>query len=125
MLDMLLLAAKIAVPNKDNDPREYWLAAIGIREDGTFVCSKNGAVHSTSVVGYRLIPSSHAEGRVIRKMDVGGIIYVARVLRRDRSLCSAKPCKMCSILIKSKGIEKVYYSIIEIYYFIKIIVLKS
>jgi tRNA(Arg) A34 adenosine deaminase TadA len=107
---MLLFAAKIAIPNF-NDKRHFWLGCIGLRRDGALVHSKNGAVYSTIVDDYQLIPESHAECRVLRKMDYGGVLYVARVMRKDMSLAMARPCPMCMIKIKSKGIKKVYYTV--------------
>lgn len=113
MLDLLLFAAKIAVPEGDSnlDNRNYWIGCCGIRRDGAMVFSKNGAVYSTNVEDYQLIPESHAEGRVLRKMDWGGTLYVARVRRRDKSLAMSACCGMCSVRVKSAGIKKVYYTI--------------
>jgi hypothetical protein len=82
MLDMLLLAAKIALPSNDHstDYRRFWLGCVGVRSDGPMIFSKNGAaMFSTPVKRYQLIPTSHAECRTIQKMDSGGTIYVARV----------------------------------------------
>jgi len=111
MLDLLLFAAKIALPDNFKDWRGFWLGAVGIRKDGTMVYSKNGTFFSTAVDDYQAIPQVHAEGRVLRKMDFGGTLYVARVSREDRSLKMARPCRMCQVRIKSKGIKKVYYTI--------------
>ena len=109
---MLDLACKMALPNQEYDPRNFWLGAVGVREDGTIVSGRNGAVeHSTSVESYQLTPSSHAEGRVLRKLGKNGVIYVARILRKDRSIAMAMPCSMCSIRIKGFGVKKVYYTI--------------
>jgi tRNA(Arg) A34 adenosine deaminase TadA len=113
MLDLLLFAAKIAVPegNITLDNRNYWIGCCGLRKDGALVFSKNGAVYSTTVDDYQLIPESHAEGRVLRKMDWGGTMYVARVRRNDKSLGLSAPCTMCRVRIKSAGIKKVFYTI--------------
>jgi len=72
---------------------------------------KNGAFYSSAVDDYQAVPAVHAEGRVLRKMDFGGTLYVARVARKDQSLQMARPCGMCQVKIKSKGIKKVYYTI--------------
>ena len=111
-MDLLLLAAKIAEP-QSNDLRRFWVGAIGKRKDGKAVFSKNGAVHTTAydMKRYQYIPISHAECRVIRKMDCGGVLYVARVAREDRSLKMSRPCSMCQNKIKSRGIKKVFYTI--------------
>ena len=111
MLDLLLFAAKIALPPDKNDMRNFWLGCVGIRKDGAMVFSRNGAVYSTSVEDYQLIPIGHAECRAIKKMDWGGTLYVARVLRKDKSIAMAKPCSICQTKIKAKGITKVYYTI--------------
>jgi len=111
MLDLLLFAAKIALPDNSKDWRGFWIGAVGIRRDGVMVFSKNGAFFSTTVADYQAIPQVHAEGRVLRKMDYGGILYVARVARKDHSLQMAMPCAMCKIKIKSKKIKKVYFTI--------------
>ena len=65
---------------------------------------------------YQLIPTSHAEGRVLRKMDYGGVLYIARVKRKDYTLALSAACPMCQIKIKSKGIRKVYYTINDFQY---------
>jgi len=111
MLDLLLFAAKVALPDDGKDWRGFWIGAVGIRKDGTMVFSKNGAFFSTTVNDYQAVPEVHAEGRVLRKMDFGGTLYVARVARKDRSLQMARPCGMCQVKIRSKGIKKVYYTI--------------
>lgn len=116
MLNMLKLAAKIAEPINDLDKRSFWLACIGIRRDGTLVSSRNGSIQHMFSMGLDPIDndkncSYHAEGRTLRKMDQGGILYVTRVSRRDGKLCMARPCVLCQSKIKSQRIKKVYYSI--------------
>ena len=114
MLSLLRQAALIALPTSDNDPRAFWLGCIGIREDGAMVSSKNGAVefHHT-IENYQLVPSSHAEGRVLRKLGKGGIMFVARVSRKDGSLAMARPCGMCQVRLRSFKVKKVFYTINE------------
>lgn len=117
MLPLLLAAANLAPPNKDQDPRNFWLGAIAIRKDGVSVSSKNGAASfSNSVETYHMTPNSHAEGRVLRKAGKGAIVYVARVFRKDRSLAMARPCGMCRIRLKAYNTEKVYYTIDDNHY---------
>lgn len=112
MLNLLRQAALIALPSSDIDQRSFWLGCIGIREDGVMVSAKNGAVefHNT-IENYQLVPSSHAEGRVLRKLGKGGVIFVARVSRKDGSLAMARPCGMCQVRLKSFKVRKVYYTI--------------
>jgi tRNA(Arg) A34 adenosine deaminase TadA len=104
-----LLAAAInsvtAIDSKDC--RMYWLGALGIRHDGAIVMSKNAPSKVESTI--LKIPTTHAEGRCLLKMDNGGVLYVARI--SVSGLAMARPCEMCQLLIKSKQIKKVYYTI--------------
>jgi cytidine deaminase len=112
MLNLLRQAAQVALPTSHDDHRHFWLGCIGIRDDGVMVSSKNGSVAFTDTVkNYQLIPSSHAEGRVLRKLGKNGTLYVARVSKKDNSLAMARPCGLCQIRIKSFGVKKVYYTI--------------
>lgn len=117
MLPLLLAASKIALPTDKSDKRNFWLGAVGIRNDGVSVSSKNGAsAFSSSMEVYQLNPNSHAEGRLLRKMGKYGIVYVARVSRKDRSLAMARPCSMCQNLLKSSKVTKVFYTIDDHHY---------
>jgi cytidine deaminase len=111
MLPLLIAASKAALPTSINDARAFWLGCIGIRSDGSQILSKNGAVYSTSISNYQLIPDAHAECRAIKKMDCGGVMYVARVRKIDRSLAMASPCEICRVKIRSRRINKVYYTV--------------
>jgi cytidine deaminase len=112
MLDFLYQAAQIALPSVDKDYRDYWLGCVGIREDGVIVYSKNGAVEfRASVKSYQLHSTSHAEGRVLRKLGRAGTVYVARVSKKDGSLAMARPCGMCQIKLRAAKTLKVYYTI--------------
>ena len=106
------MAAGVSLPTVPNDPRGFWIGAVGIRNDGTIVTSRNGAVEfQSSVQNHQLMPHSHAEGRCLRKLGKHGTIYVARVSKQDHSLKLAKPCGMCRTLLRSAKVEQVYYSI--------------
>ena len=113
MLDMILLAAKIALPSySEGSPKKNFLfGGIGFRTDGVKVYAKNGAVMSTQVDNYLLIPSSHCEWRLANKLDRGAVIYLARISKKDHSLVMARPCGMCAIKLRSVKVERVYYSI--------------
>lgn len=112
MLDLLIEAAKAAVVGSDsNDKRNFLLGAIGIRKDGVSVSARNGAVISSSYENYRIIGDAHAECRVIKKMGKGGVLYVARVLKKDGSLAMSRPCGMCRLRIQAAEVQKVYYTI--------------
>jgi tRNA(Arg) A34 adenosine deaminase TadA len=114
MLEMLRLAAKIALPTTIGDARNFWVGSIGIRRDGVLVSAKNGAV--TDLDDYQLIPNSHAEGRVLRKLGKHGILFVARVAKGSQLLALSAPCSMCSVRIRSLKVKKVYYSINQYQY---------
>lgn len=111
MLDMLKLAGEIAMPTIPDDPRNFWLGCVGIRKDGVRVTGKNGAVMSTVVDNYQLIPNSHAEGRVIRKLGRSGIVYVTRIARKNKGFAMARPCGTCQARLKAAEVERVYYTI--------------
>lgn len=112
MLDLLHQAAQIALPSTDKDYRDYWLGCIGIRTDGVQVSAKNGAAaFHTTVKSCHLLPESHAEGRVLRKLGGGGEVFVARVSKKDGSFAMARPCKMCQIKLRAAKVVKVYYTI--------------
>ncbi len=118
MLKKLVEAGGVALPSIKNDRREFWLGCVGIRKDGAIVSSKNGPVNLSlpedKTVKTRknvFYPNSHAEGRVLRKLGYGGILYVTRISRLNGGYVLAKPCNMCSVLIKSKRVKKVYYTI--------------
>lgn len=116
MLNMLKLAGKIAIPVMDNDPRGFWLGCIGIRKDGVLVSARNGSIQHmfSKSLDPDLADKSceyHAEGRALRKMDKGGVLYVSRVSRKDGSLTMARPCVLCQSKIKTQKIIKVYYTV--------------
>lgn len=112
MKELLLKAAKIALPSDPDDLRTFWLGAVGIRKDGKHVYAKNGAARFHDFLGnYETLPASHAEGRLVRKLGKGGIIFVARVARKDGSLKIARPCGMCRTLLHSARVHKAYYTI--------------
>lgn len=84
------------------DRREFRLGAVGYRSDGTIVHASNGptALPDANV---------HAEVRLAKKLDVGSVVFVARVLANG-SLAMAKPCAECEIVLRAKGVSKVYYT---------------
>lgn len=105
------MAAGVALSNDEDDIRNFWIGAVGIREDGVLVSSRNGPVFSTEVDNYQLVLTSHAEGRLLRKLGKYGTIYVARLKPGTRQLGMARPCGMCQVRIKAFKVDKVYYSI--------------
>lgn len=97
-------AAKIAAESKDQN-KNFFLACVALREDGTYVHSTNNTVIQEKT------PSAHAEARVLRKAGVGAILWVARVLKDRQTWATARPCERCQALIINKGVKKVYYTI--------------
>jgi cytidine deaminase len=83
----------------------YSLAAVGIRSDGATVTSVNG--WNTDVE-----PKHHAEGRLIRKLDSGSTIFVARI-KKDGTVAMAKPCPACQILLRARRVHEVHFTIDE------------
>lgn len=113
---MIKLAGKVALPADDNDHRSFWLGCIGVRNDGVMVSSRNGTIKNMFSKNTVHVESDksceyHAEGRALRKMDRGGVLYVARISRKDNSFVMSRPCPLCQAKIKAKKIKKVYYSI--------------
>lgn len=88
--------------------RHYRLGAVGIRTDGAIVTSSN-IPHRTPE------PHAHAEARVARKLNWGGVVYVVRI-RSNGTLAIARPCKRCQSAMRLRGVGKVYYSINETEY---------
>lgn len=111
MIDYFEIAAKIALPQKEDDKRAFWLGAVYIRSDNKIVMSRNGESISTKNDRFISNPQYHCEGRVLRKGDHNGIMYIARVRRKDYKFGCAKPCQFCQPIIRSKSVEKVYYTI--------------
>lgn len=117
MHPMLHLAAKIALPVIDNDKRSFYLGCVGIRNDGVIVSARNGAVEfSDTIKVNQLIPSSHAEGRVLRKLGKRGTMFVSRVAKGTKKLAMSCPCGLCQVRIKAFDVKRVYYTINEFQY---------
>lgn len=117
MHPLLIMASQVALPTSEFDKRNFWLGCVGIRDDGAMVSSRNGAAEfSSTIENYQLMPNSHAEGRVLRKLGKNGTLFVARVSRKDRSLAMSQPCGMCQVRIRAFNVKKVYYTINEYQY---------
>lgn len=97
-------AARISV--KGAWRRKAHIGAIGVRKDGVVVSAWNGS--STDVC-----PTAHAEARLARKLDVGSVVYVARVRRDNEKLAMAKPCAHCERILRNRGVTRVTYTINE------------
>lgn len=105
------MAGKVSLPTCIDDPRNFYLGCVGIRNDGALVSAKNGAAFSTAIDNYQHMPNSHAEGRVLRKLGKGGVLYVTRIAKGSRDFAMSRPCPMCQRRIRGFGVKKVYYTI--------------
>lgn len=88
---------------KAPDIRSYRLGALGLRSDGVIVYARNGSSPNPA-------PDAHAEIRLLRKMDTGGTVYVARV-GMDLAWRMARPCPGCLVRLRAKKIRKVFFTI--------------
>lgn len=90
---------------KSPDRRRYRLGAVGIRNDGVIVKSKNIP---------NILPEfeAHAEVRLCKKLTPGSVVYVVRIDSKNK-LVLARPCKNCQRVMRLKGVKKCYYSISE------------
>lgn len=96
------LAADVAVSREDI--RTFLLGAVGIRGDGALVRARNVSTTKPE-------KSAHAEARLAKRLDVGSIVYVARVSRLDGGFCMARPCENCMRLLQNRGVKTVFYTI--------------
>lgn len=103
--------ADLAGNGKNSSMTNYYVVALGIRHDGAKVFSTNGHVKIPACERI-MIRVAHAEQRLLRKLDKGSEVYVAR-LRSDGSFGNAKPCKTCQRKLRIKGVSRVFYTISE------------
>jgi len=102
MLSLAASVAREALNRKDN--RSFRLGAVGMRNDGVIVTSRN--IAATDVT-----PQAHAEARVSKKLTVDSIVWVARISRGLEDWALARPCFRCLHRLKSSGVRKVVYTI--------------
>lgn len=98
---MLEIAVKVANLAKNN--RNYYVGAVAKRKDGVIVGSPNG---------WPILQSAwhHAEARLARKIETTDVVYVARV-KKTGEVAMSRPCEGCQIILRSKKISKVIYTI--------------
>lgn len=96
------VARKLAAERKGN--KSFLLAAIGHRADGAWVSATN----SISQVPDRHL---HAEKRVVKKLDQGATVYVARIRLLDGEFAMARPCPDCYKALQSRKVKRVFYTI--------------
>jgi len=129
---MFLKCGELALPRTDADlKKHFWFGSIGIRLDDCEVQARNSYVNlgniswdkpnsyekqAVKAPSYMKVSKSHAEAKLISKMD-GGVVFVARVGKEaffeDGSLDfrMARPCEVCSIFLCARKISKAYYTI--------------
>ena len=100
---MLEEAIKLAQDSNGKKKKGFNLAAVGVRADGAKVSSVNLPNTNKHV-------RAHAEGRIVRKLDAGAVVYVART-KKDGSVGMSRPCKLCQGVLKARGIAVVIYTI--------------
>ena len=98
---LIELAARVAARGQHN--RGFFVGAAARRNDGATVSAFNGRTPKPD-------RCCHAEYRLRAKLDVGSVVYVARVMRSGE-LAMARPCKDCEKALKSRGVKRVYYTI--------------
>lgn len=102
---MLKMAAAMAVLK--DDKRTHRLGAVGLRKDGTIVASSNAP-------NTEPLWATHAEARLVQKLDVGATVFVARVMK-DGSWAMAKPCHDCMLMLCGRGVRRVFWTTLDGY----------
>lgn len=98
---VLNFACIVATAKKDD--RVYKHGAVGIRKDGAMVTARNGNPKEPD-------PYHHCERRLVRKLDKGSRVYLARSLA-DGTWANSKPCYSCEVALVSAGVRKIFYTI--------------
>lgn len=97
------LDAALNLADTNNDGRRYRLAAIGIRNDGVTVYSRNGSAVTRT-------PRIHAEARLAQKLTPGSVVFVARSRRDRKKPGTARPCENCMSRLRAAGVVRVYFT---------------
>jgi tRNA(Arg) A34 adenosine deaminase TadA len=100
---MLQMAAETAI-SRHHDPRTFLLGAVGVRNDGVIVSSRNIAATDCA-------PQHHAETRLARKLTPNSTVWVARVAKGTGGWAMARPCAGCERRLRVAGVTKVVYTI--------------
>lgn len=99
------MAADVARDNPERyDNRSFCLGAVGLRKDGVLVTAKN-------IAAANIVPTHHAEARVVRKLTPDSVVWVARVLRSTGEWTTSRPCSSCQGRMRFAGVKKVVYTI--------------
>jgi cytidine deaminase len=91
------------MPERGDITRQYRVAAVCIRRDGTLVAASNLPTQSPN-------PNAHAESRVLNKATSNSTIYVVRVNRAGQYVL-AKPCGDCEKKMRRYSVKRCYYTI--------------
>lgn len=102
--DYLYRCAEIA--SRISSDQRFRLVALARRSDGCLVAARNGSSIQPN-------PASHAEARVLKKIDETTTIYVARVTKGSGELAMARPCVDCQRKMRRRGVEVCVFSISE------------
>lgn len=97
---LLELAAKIS--RHKSDKRNYCLGAVGIRSDNAMVRAYNGPTDNPN-------PHIHCEARLVRKLDKGAEVFLARTTA-DGVWANSKPCKNCLRAMRRIKVSRLYYT---------------
>ena len=84
------------------DDRNFCLGAVAIRNDDVMVFAYNG----NSVIPDH---KTHCEARLVRKLDKGATVYLARTTANGQ-WANSKPCPNCMRALRRAKIRKVYYT---------------
>lgn len=103
---MLRLAALEATKGmaRHGEKRQFLLGAVGLRNDGVIVTSRNVASPDPA-------PQHHAETRLVRKLTPSSTVWVSRVAKGTGGWAMAKPCQNCERRLKAAGVERIVYTI--------------
>lgn len=103
---MLAMAAESSARMLDKriDNRTFLLGAVGVRNDGVIVESRN-------IAAFDAEPKAHAEMRLTRKLTPGSTVWVARTSRKNGSWAMARPCPDCERRMRGIGVVRVVYTI--------------
>lgn len=97
---LLRLAAKIS--RLKVDVRTYCLGAVAIRSDDVVVTAYNGSSEIPN-------PLAHCEARLVRKLDFGATVFLARTTANGE-WANSKPCPNCQRALARKRVRKLYYT---------------
>ena len=102
---MLTVAAEEAVKGMERDKirRQFMLGAVGVRNDGVIVTSRNVASPDPA-------PNHHAETRLAKKLTPGSTVWVARVAKGTGGWAMSRPCPGCMRRLRAAGVERIVYT---------------